>query len=616
MDTSMFPGYSWLDFMFTVIGVCTYVFDVGSDLWLAQEFFRRGEIFWFGLLIGFMLLSSLIVQMFSWFWLKYDLQLQSFQTTHKHMILFGSTRCLRLTCFLHVLQLGFFFRHVSAIWQGFCVWWRGEPGSEYATYLTHDLSLLRLIETFCESSPQLSLMIYILIHNNHATIIQFPVGLSLIENISHQEAEIIYISQMDGCTMRSTRVALFILVVAMSGSPVGSVNSKAAPKTSLYRLMVNINNRIFNNSLLKPNSTEYKTLFSQVNSSLNSIYNCSFCSTNSSNQKVSAMRFSNLSGTVQVEALIEFPKVNADVLKDLLKNATDRTGKIKDLKINSVFTKGVSLGKSEENKKTMKYEFIIDIISVTYNDSLSNSKSADSEILVSQVNGALYSVYGCNTCQTHKIYQGVSAMTFSDHAGSVLVKGALVFQSNQHQLNASAIREMFLNAIAGGNKINNLKFNPEFIQVISGSTPSTSTSTTATTRPTITTNHPSSMTTTNPVTRSTTLSTIHPTSTNTAHPTSKNTAHPTSTNTAHPTSTNTTHPTSTNTAHPTSTNTVRPTTTTSTTHPSTHPTTHPTIIITTHNAATSFFYQTPITLNSFLFHIVSFTVFFLTSYSF
>ncbi|KAI5087478.1 XK-related protein 8 [Silurus meridionalis] len=173
MDTSMFPGYSWLDFVFTVIGVCTYVFDVGSDLWLAQEFFRRGEIFWFGLLIGFMLLSSLIVQMFSWFWLKYDLQLQTFQTTHKHMILFGSTRCLRLTCFLHVLQLGFFFRHVSAIWQGFCVWWRGEPGSEYAAYLTHDLSLLRLIETFCESSPQLSLMIYILIHNNHATIIQY-----------------------------------------------------------------------------------------------------------------------------------------------------------------------------------------------------------------------------------------------------------------------------------------------------------------------------------------------------------------------------------------------------------------------------------------------------------
>ncbi|XP_053494238.1 XK-related protein 8.3 [Ictalurus furcatus] len=173
MDTSMFPRYSWLDFVFTVIGVCTYVFDVGSDLWLAQEFLRHGHFFWFGLLIGFMLTSSVTVQMFSWFWLKYDLELKTFQTTHKHMILFGSERRLRLTCFLHVFQLGFFFRHVSAIWQGFCVWWRGERGSEYAAYLTHDLSMLRLIETFCESIPQLSLMIYIMIHSNHARTIQY-----------------------------------------------------------------------------------------------------------------------------------------------------------------------------------------------------------------------------------------------------------------------------------------------------------------------------------------------------------------------------------------------------------------------------------------------------------
>ncbi|KAK3508414.1 hypothetical protein QTP70_028165 [Hemibagrus guttatus] len=173
MDNSMFPKYSWLDFAFTVIGVCTYVFDVGSDLWLSQEFFRHGDFFWFGLLLGFMITSSLIVQMFSWFWLKYDLELKTFQTTHKHMILFGSDRRLRLTCFLHVIQLGFFFRQVSAIWQGFCVWWRGEPGSEYTAYMTHDLSMLRLFETFCESAPQLSLMIYIMVHNNHSRTIQY-----------------------------------------------------------------------------------------------------------------------------------------------------------------------------------------------------------------------------------------------------------------------------------------------------------------------------------------------------------------------------------------------------------------------------------------------------------
>ncbi|KAG7219408.1 hypothetical protein INR49_002840 [Caranx melampygus] len=50
----------------------------------------------------------------------------------------------------------------------FRVWWRKEAGSEYAVYLTHDLSMLRLIETFCESAPQLTLMIYVMLRTNRA----------------------------------------------------------------------------------------------------------------------------------------------------------------------------------------------------------------------------------------------------------------------------------------------------------------------------------------------------------------------------------------------------------------------------------------------------------------
>lgn len=63
-------------------------------------------------------------------------------------------------------------RHISAIRQGFRVWWRKEEGSEYAVYLTHDLSMLRLIETFCESTPQLTLMIYVMLHTNKARTVQ------------------------------------------------------------------------------------------------------------------------------------------------------------------------------------------------------------------------------------------------------------------------------------------------------------------------------------------------------------------------------------------------------------------------------------------------------------
>lgn len=63
-------------------------------------------------------------------------------------------------------------RHISAIRQGFRVWWRKEEGSEYAVYLTHDLSMLRLIETFCESAPQLTLMIYVMLSTNKARSVQ------------------------------------------------------------------------------------------------------------------------------------------------------------------------------------------------------------------------------------------------------------------------------------------------------------------------------------------------------------------------------------------------------------------------------------------------------------
>ncbi|XP_041740984.1 XK-related protein 8 isoform X1 [Coregonus clupeaformis] len=170
MESPMFSKYSWLDFLFSVVGVCTFLFDVGSDIWVATEFYSRGDFFWFGVLIGLMVLSSVVVQMFSWFWFKYDRELEGFdEQTAKNVLLGG---CIKLSFLLHVLQLGFFCRHISAIWQGFCVWWRREQGSGFAVYLTHDLSMLRLIETFCESAPQLTLMTHIMLHTNKARTVQ------------------------------------------------------------------------------------------------------------------------------------------------------------------------------------------------------------------------------------------------------------------------------------------------------------------------------------------------------------------------------------------------------------------------------------------------------------
>ncbi|XP_029918761.1 XK-related protein 8.3 [Myripristis murdjan] len=171
MECPSFSKYSWLDFVFSVVGVCTFLLDWGSDVWVATEFYCRGDFFWFGVLVGLMVLSSVVVQMFSWFWFKYDRELEGFSAqSPAGPVLFGGRE--HVSCLLHVLQLGFFCRHISAIWQGFRVWWRKEQGSEYAIYLTHDLSMLRLIETFCESAPQLTLMTYIMLHTNKARTVQ------------------------------------------------------------------------------------------------------------------------------------------------------------------------------------------------------------------------------------------------------------------------------------------------------------------------------------------------------------------------------------------------------------------------------------------------------------
>ncbi|KAI3358778.1 hypothetical protein L3Q82_015179 [Scortum barcoo] len=173
MERPTFPNYSWIDFAFSVIGACTFLMDWGSDVWVATEFYCRGDFLWFGVLVGDMVLSSVVVQMFSWFWLKYDRELPGFgaQTGGGGAVLFGDR--VKLSCLLHVLQLGFLCRHLSAIRQGFRVWWRKQEGSEYAVYLTHDLSMLRLIETFCESAPQLTLMIYVMLRTHKARTVQF-----------------------------------------------------------------------------------------------------------------------------------------------------------------------------------------------------------------------------------------------------------------------------------------------------------------------------------------------------------------------------------------------------------------------------------------------------------
>lgn len=117
MESGTSCRYSWVDFVFSVVGVCTFLLDWGSDVWVAAEFYCRGDFFWFGVLVGLMVLSSVVIQMFSWFWFRYDRELPGFSGEAGTGIVFCGDR-VRIFCLLHVLQLGFLCRY------------RTEPDSE------------------------------------------------------------------------------------------------------------------------------------------------------------------------------------------------------------------------------------------------------------------------------------------------------------------------------------------------------------------------------------------------------------------------------------------------------------------------------------------------------
>ncbi|XP_075709424.1 XK-related protein 8 isoform X2 [Rhinoderma darwinii] len=80
---------------------------------------------------------------------------------------FTSKIILWPSCFtlLHVLQLGYPLRCVHSLEVGLAAYRNPEDDlfKDYAYFLTHDISMMRLVETFLENTPQLILVLYIII---------------------------------------------------------------------------------------------------------------------------------------------------------------------------------------------------------------------------------------------------------------------------------------------------------------------------------------------------------------------------------------------------------------------------------------------------------------------
>lgn len=95
-------SYSPLDFVFTCLGLLFLLLDISLDIWTVVTFYLEKAHVSLGLLLFFLLGSSVLVQIFSWLWYSYE----NFSRYTRVENLPSRTQLL----LLHFLQLGIYFR--------------------------------------------------------------------------------------------------------------------------------------------------------------------------------------------------------------------------------------------------------------------------------------------------------------------------------------------------------------------------------------------------------------------------------------------------------------------------------------------------------------------------
>ncbi|XP_036603408.1 XK-related protein 8 [Trichosurus vulpecula] len=141
------------DLLLTALGTGAFVLDLGADVWAAGQYAVQGRLLWAALQLAALVLSSAALQLFSWIWYRGD-------PADLHPGL-PPGRGLAL---LHLLHLGYLHRCVQALKVGFALWKQEEPAEfdlDYANFISMDISMLRLFETFLEATPQLILVLHI-----------------------------------------------------------------------------------------------------------------------------------------------------------------------------------------------------------------------------------------------------------------------------------------------------------------------------------------------------------------------------------------------------------------------------------------------------------------------
>lgn len=87
------------DLVLGAFGTIAFLLDLGTDLWVAVQYVLGGHYLWAVLLLALLCLASVVLQLFSWIWLRGDsVQMQGVEPPSRRLAL------------LHVLQLGYLYR--------------------------------------------------------------------------------------------------------------------------------------------------------------------------------------------------------------------------------------------------------------------------------------------------------------------------------------------------------------------------------------------------------------------------------------------------------------------------------------------------------------------------
>ncbi|XP_028659441.1 XK-related protein 9 [Erpetoichthys calabaricus] len=160
--------YTCVNWVMCLIGLLLYLGDIGTDIWVAVQYLMRGYVLWFALTLTFVLLSTFIIQVFSYFWYLDDSGSGSDSGAPESCALIG----------LHFCQLGIFTRYKKLLKNGFREIKEKKPCSTEESVseiwgMTADISMLKLFETHLESVPQLILQLYIYLEHKEKMTIQY-----------------------------------------------------------------------------------------------------------------------------------------------------------------------------------------------------------------------------------------------------------------------------------------------------------------------------------------------------------------------------------------------------------------------------------------------------------